>query len=47
MARIALGCRIASSWGNLSSRRRDWGHAKDYIKAMYLILQQINPTTMS
>jgi GDPmannose 4,6-dehydratase len=25
--------------GNLSSKR-DWGHAKDYIKAMYLILQQ-------
>jgi GDPmannose 4,6-dehydratase len=28
--------------GNLSSRR-DWGHAKDYIKAMYLILQQDKP----
>jgi GDPmannose 4,6-dehydratase len=28
--------------GNLSSRR-DWGHAKDYIRAMYLILQQDNP----
>jgi GDPmannose 4,6-dehydratase len=25
--------------GNLSSKR-DWGHAKDYIRAMYLILQQ-------
>jgi GDPmannose 4,6-dehydratase len=28
--------------GNLSSKR-DWGHAKDYIKAMYLILQQDTP----
>jgi GDPmannose 4,6-dehydratase len=28
--------------GNLSSRR-DWGHAKDYIRAMYLILQQDKP----
>jgi len=28
--------------GNLSSRR-DWGHAKDYIRAMYLILQQEKP----
>jgi GDPmannose 4,6-dehydratase len=28
--------------GNLSSKR-DWGHAKDYIKAMYLILQQDEP----
>jgi GDPmannose 4,6-dehydratase len=28
--------------GNLSSRR-DWGHAKDYIRAMYLILQQDQP----
>ena len=28
--------------GNLSSKR-DWGHAKDYVKAMYLILQQDIP----
>jgi GDPmannose 4,6-dehydratase len=28
--------------GNLSSQR-DWGHAKDYIRAMYLILQQDQP----
>ncbi|MEG2759112.1 MAG: GDP-mannose 4,6-dehydratase, partial [Rikenellaceae bacterium] len=28
--------------GNLSAER-DWGHAKDYIKAMYLILQQDKP----
>jgi GDPmannose 4,6-dehydratase len=28
--------------GNLSSKR-DWGHAKDYVEAMYLILQQEQP----
>jgi GDPmannose 4,6-dehydratase len=28
--------------GNLSASR-DWGHAKDYVKAMYLILQQDQP----
>jgi len=28
--------------GNLSSKR-DWGHAKDYVEAMYLILQQDKP----
>ncbi len=28
--------------GNLNSKR-DWGHAKDYIEAMYLILQQDKP----
>jgi GDPmannose 4,6-dehydratase len=42
MARIALGMQNSLFMGNLSSRR-DWGHAKDYIKAMYLILQQEKP----
>ncbi len=42
MARIALGMQECLYMGNLSSRR-DWGHAKDYIKAMYLILQQEQP----
>jgi GDPmannose 4,6-dehydratase len=42
MARIALGMQECLYMGNLSSRR-DWGHAKDYIKAMYLILQQDQP----
>lgn len=42
MARIALGMQDCLFMGNLSSRR-DWGHAKDYIKAMYLILQQDKP----
>ncbi len=29
--------------GNLSSKR-DWGHAKDYVRAMYAILQQDEPS---
>ena len=39
VSRIALGLQDKVFMGNLSSKR-DWGHAKDYIKAMYLILQQ-------
>jgi len=39
MSRIALGMQEAVFLGNLDSKR-DWGHAKDYIRAMYLILQQ-------
>ena len=39
VARIVLGLQDKVYMGNLSSKR-DWGHAKDYIKAMYLILQQ-------
>jgi GDPmannose 4,6-dehydratase len=39
VARIVLGLQDTLYMGNLSSKR-DWGHAKDYIKAMYLILQQ-------
>jgi len=42
LARIALGLQDTLYLGNLSSRR-DWGHAKDYIKAMYLILQKEEP----
>ena len=38
-ARIVLGMQDKVYLGNLSARR-DWGHAKDYIEAMYLILQQ-------
>jgi GDPmannose 4,6-dehydratase len=41
-ARIVLGMQEKVFMGNLSSKR-DWGHAKDYIKAMYLILQQDTP----
>jgi len=39
ISRIVLGMQEKVFMGNLSSKR-DWGHAKDYIKAMYLILQQ-------
>lgn len=42
IARIALGMQDTIFLGNLSAQR-DWGHAKDYIKAMYLILQQDKP----
>ncbi|MBN1157924.1 MAG: GDP-mannose 4,6-dehydratase [Bacteroidales bacterium] len=42
VARIALGLQDKFYLGNLSAKR-DWGHAKDYIKAMYLILQQDTP----
>jgi len=42
VARIALGMQEMMYLGNLSSKR-DWGHAKDYVKAMYLILQQEKP----
>ena len=40
--RIATGIQDKLFLGNLSSRR-DWGHAKDYVRAMYLILQQDTP----
>ena len=42
VARIVLGLQDKVFMGNLSSKR-DWGHAKDYIKAMYLMLQQDQP----
>src|SRR6056297_2523188 len=39
IARIALGMQETLYLGNLSAKR-DWGHAKDYVEAMYLMLQQ-------
>lgn len=39
VARIALGLQEKIFLGNLSAKR-DWGHAKDYVKAMHLMLQQ-------
>lgn len=39
---IALGLEKKLFLGNLDSKR-DWGHAKDYIEAMWLILQQDKP----
>jgi len=42
LAKIVLGLQDKLFMGNLSARR-DWGHAKDYIQAMYLMLQQDEP----
>lgn len=42
LSRIVLGIQETVFLGNLSSSR-DWGHAKDYVRAMYLILQQEQP----
>lgn len=39
---IALGLQDCLYLGNLSAKR-DWGHAKDYVEAMWLILQQDEP----
>ena len=42
VARIALGLQDRIFLGNLDASR-DWGHAKDFVKAMYLMLQQDKP----
>jgi len=42
VAKIAAGMQDKLFMGNLDARR-DWGHAKDYVEAMYLILQQEQP----
>ena len=42
VAKIALGMQDKLYMGNLDAKR-DWGHAKDYVKAMWLILQQDTP----
>ncbi|MCZ2298235.1 MAG: GDP-mannose 4,6-dehydratase [Chitinophagales bacterium] len=42
VAAIALGFQNTIYLGNLNAQR-DWGHAKDYIEAMWLILQQEKP----
>lgn len=41
-AKIALGLQDVLYLGNLNAQR-DWGHAKDYIEAMWLMLQQDTP----
>ena len=43
VAKIAMGLQEQLFLGNLDAQR-DWGHAKDYVEAMYLILQQDEPT---
>ena len=42
IARIKLGLQDKLYLGNLNALR-DWGHAKDYVKMMWLMLQQDNP----
>ncbi|HPT14998.1 MAG TPA: GDP-mannose 4,6-dehydratase, partial [Bacteroidales bacterium] len=41
-SRIALGMQDTLFLGNLSAKR-DWGHAKDYVRAMYKVLQHEKP----
>jgi GDPmannose 4,6-dehydratase len=42
VARIKLGLQETLALGNLNAKR-DWGHARDYVKAMWLMLQQEKP----
>lgn len=42
VSKIAMGFQECLYLGNMSAER-DWGHAKDYVKAMHLILQQETP----
>ena len=42
VARIATGSQDCLYLGNLNAQR-DWGHAKDYVEAMWLMLQQDKP----
>jgi len=42
VAKIVMGLQDRIFLGNLDAKR-DWGHAKDYIEAMYLMLQQDKP----
>ena len=41
-ARIKMGLQDCVQLGNLDAKR-DWGHARDYVQAMWLILQQEKP----
>ncbi len=42
LARISLGLQDCLHLGNLDAKR-DWGHAKDFVKMQWLMLQQENP----
>lgn len=42
VAQMALGLQDVLYMGNIDSQR-DWGHAKDYVEAMWLMLQQDSP----
>jgi GDPmannose 4,6-dehydratase len=43
VAKIALGMQSILYLGNLDAAR-DWGHARDYVEAMWLMLQQEKPS---
>ena len=42
LARITLGLQDCLYLGNLNAKR-DWGHARDYVEAQWLVLQQREP----
>merc|ERR1712166_359347 len=42
VAKISLGLQELVELGNLDSKR-DWGHAKDYVRMMWMMLQQDQP----
>ena len=42
LSRISVGLQNVLELGNLNAKR-DWGHAKDYVRAMWLMLQQEEP----
>lgn len=42
IAQMAMGMQDTLFMGNIDSKR-DWGHAKDYVEAMWMILQQEKP----
>ena len=42
LSRISVGIQNVLYLGNLDAKR-DWGHAKDYVEAMWMMLQQDEP----
>jgi GDPmannose 4,6-dehydratase len=42
LSRISVGLQDGLELGNLNAKR-DWGHAKDFVEAMWLMLQQDDP----
>ena len=42
LSRISVGLQNVLYLGNLDAKR-DWGHAKDYVEAMWMMLQQDEP----
>jgi GDPmannose 4,6-dehydratase len=45
LAKIAVGGNESVALGNLNAKR-DWGHARDYVEAMWLMLQQEMPVDL-